>query len=702
MLLSRLGLSWRAAMSSRDLRRNHRGESPRGTEGLPWLAELNSGQRRAVTWGEGPLLIVAGAGSGKTRTLAYRVAYLIATGTPPSRILLLTFTRRAAEEMLRRAGGAVAMGSGSAGRVWGGTFHSVASRLIRMYGEAAGLDKGFTVMDRSDSEDLIDVIRHRLGFAGEKRRFPRKQTLMAIYSRCVNSRQPLGRILKRFYPWCAEWEKEIQHLFQGYVEEKQGMNVLDYDDLLLYWFHLLSDDDMARRMGSLFDHILVDEYQDTNRIQSEILRGMRRYNGNITVVGDDSQSIYGFRAATVRNILDFPKEFQGAKILFLEENYRSTPPILEATNRLIALSTERYSKNLRPTRRGDARPKLVTLLDEREQDEYVVERILEHYEEGIPLRRQAVLFRAAHLSDSLEVELARRNIPYHKYGGLRFLEASHVKDLVALLRIAENPRDELAWFRCLKLLPGVGPGTAARAIRHMKAQGGRPESLRSFTAPPSSREGILGMADLLHDLRSGPELPVTAQVERVRRFYDPLLQELYDNAPIRARDLESLESIASTYPTRGRFLTELQLDPPASTSDLSGPPTRDEDWLVLSTIHSSKGCEWDVVYLIHVSDGCLPSDMSTGSEEEIEEERRLAYVAMTRARDFLYVTRPLRYYHTKHRYSDEHDLSQLSRFLTEEVRSAFDQVDLAQDREDVVLSVEAVRDIQAKMRAMWG
>lgn len=689
-------------MSPNDATRNREGDIPRGAGPFPWLAQLNPQQRRAVTWGEGPLLVVAGAGSGKTRTLAYRVAYLIATGTPPSRILLLTFTRRAAEEMLRRASEAVAMGSEATGRVWGGTFHSAASRLIRIYGKTAGFDGDFTVMDRSDSEDLIDVVRHRLGLVSERRRFPRKQTLMAIYSRCVNSRQPLGKVLKMFFPWCSEWEKEIRRLFKGYVEEKQRMNVLDYDDLLLYWLHLLSQDGTARRLGSLFDHILVDEYQDTNRIQSKILRGMRRFNRNITVVGDDSQSIYGFRAATVRNILDFPKEFPGTKVLYLEENYRSLPPILEATNRLIALSTERYVKTLRPTRRGGARPKLVTLLDEREQDDYVIERILEHYEQGIPLRRQAVLFRAAHLSDSLEVELTRRNIPYHKYGGLRFLETSHVKDLVALLRIAENPLDEVAWFRCLKLLPGVGPATAARAIKHMKAEAAGPESLRSFTAPPSSKESMLEMVDLLHDLRSRPELPVGTQVERVRKFYEPLLQELYDNAPIRARDLESLESISSTYPTRGRFLTELQLDPPASTSDLSGPPSLDEDWLVLSTIHSSKGCEWDVVYLIHASDGCLPSDMSTGSEEEIEEERRLAYVAMTRARDFLYVTRPLRYYHTRHRYSDDHNLSQLSRFLTEEVRAAFDQVDLAQAGKDDLLTVEEVHDIRAEMRAMWG
>jgi len=381
---------------------------------FPWLADLNHRQLEAVTQCSGPLLVVAGAGSGKTRTLAYRVAYLIATGTDPSKILLLTFTRRAAEEMLRRAYEIMGRGGSSDGHVWGGTFHATANRLLRIYGRAIGLDPEFTVMDRSDAEDMLDLIRHELGLDSRDRRFPRKQTCMDIYSRCVNACEQLGDVVKRHFPWCTDCADDLKLLFRRCVERKQEHNVLDYDDLLLYWAHLVSDEAISREMGYRFDQILVDEYQDTNRIQSQILRGMRRYNKNIMAVGDDAQSIYSFRAATVHNILDFPKHFPGARVLTLEQNYRSVIPILEATNLVIAQAKERYAKNLWSTRKGGSRPKLVTCEDEGDQDEFVVRRVLEHYEEGIPLRRQAVLFRAAHLSDSLEVELARRNIGYHK------------------------------------------------------------------------------------------------------------------------------------------------------------------------------------------------------------------------------------------------------------------------------------------------
>jgi len=646
---------------------------------------------------------VAGAGSGKTRTLAYRVAYLIATGTDPSRILLLTFTRRAAEEMLRRASEIIGRSASPNGRVWGGTFHATANRLLRIYGPAAGLEREFTVMDRSDAEDMLDMTRHELGLDSRERRFPRKQTCMDIYSRCVNASEQLVDVLKRHFPWCADCAGDLKLLFRRYVERKQEHNVLDYDDLLLYWAHLVSDDAISREMGSRFDHILVDEYQDTNRVQSEILRGMRRHNQNIMAVGDDAQSIYGFRAATVRNMLDFPKHFPGATVLTLDQNYRSVAPILEATNRVIAQARERYAKDLWSTRKGGARPKLVTSRDERNQDDYVVQRVLEHYEEGIPLRRQAVLFRAAHLSDSLEVELTRRNIPYHKYGGLRFLESSHVKDVIAFLRLAQNPRDEMAWFRSLQLLDGIGPATAARGIRHLAAHRNQPGSLRSLAVPASAAELLGALVAMVEDLTRGPGLPPGAQIERIRSFYDPLLMRLYENPIVRIRDLENLERIASQYRSAGRFLEDLQLDPPASTSDLAGHPTKDEDWLVLSTIHSAKGCEWDVVYLIHAADGFLPSDMCTGTEEEIEEERRLAYVAMTRARDFLYVTWPFRYYHRRQRYGDSHSYAQLSRFIPECVRAMFDEVNMVQvDADEAGPSgVGPERDVRLQLRAMW-
>jgi len=667
-----------------------------------WLSELNPEQRDAVCFGEGPLLVVAGAGSGKTRTLAYRVAYLIATGISPDRILLLTFTRRAAEEMIRRATAIAARGTGVTGQVWGGTFHSVANRILRIYGKAAGLSPDFTVMDQADSEDMIDVTRHDLGLQSREKRFPRKRTCLAIYSRRVNGDESLEEVLNQHFPWCKEWEEELKQLFQGYVKRKQSRNVLDYDDLLLYLAELLADGELARRIGDRFDHVLVDEYQDTNRVQAAILKGLRRNNKNIMVVGDDAQSIYSFRAAAVENMFDFPKDFEGALTVTLERNYRSVPPILESTNQLIAQAKQRYSKDLWSERSQGEKPKLVTCWDERRQDEYVIEKVLEHYEQGVPLRRQAVLFRAAHLSNGLEVELSRRNIPFHKYGGLRFLEAAHVKDLLAFLRVSENPRDEIAWFRLLQLIDGVGPATAARMVAHVADNRHNPAAIADFPAPPAAREGIQAFAMLFTKIRKLESSGPAAEVELVRKTYKAFLEKHYDNASVRLHDLENLEQIATRYRSRRSFLVDLQLDPPVSTSDLAGPPGKDEDWLVLSTIHSAKGCEWDAVYLIHASDGCLPSDMSTGSDKEIEEELRLAYVAMTRARDFLYVCWPMRYYHRWYAMTDRHSYANLSRFFSESVKATMIQETVKPVQgDDDEAGVEGTIDLGARIRAMW-
>ncbi len=667
-----------------------------------WLDDLNPEQRRAVTHGEGPLLVVAGAGSGKTKTLACRVAYLLAQGVAPGRILLLTFTRRAAQEMLRRAAATSERSGRATGRVWGGTFHSTANRLLRIYAKAAGLHRDFTVMDQGDSEDLLDLVRRDLGLQSRERRFPRKETCLSIYSRSVNGSQDLHEVLFDHFPWCASFEKELRGLFAEYVKRKQKRRVVDYDDLLLYWAELVSKPDLGEEIGGRFDHILVDEYQDTNRVQAAILRGMRRKNHNIMVVGDDAQSIYSFRAATVRNMLDFPKEFPGTTIVTLEENYRSVEPILETTNRVIACAAERYTKDLWSARGEGERPRLVTCGDEAEQDEYVIERILDHYDRGIPLRRQAVLFRASHLSASLELELGRRNIPYHKYGGLRFLEASHVKDLVAFLRIAENPRDELAWLRTLELLEGVGPATAGRAIEHVTRHRYSPRALSTFEAPAAAREGIAGLASLMEDLAAAGPLHPASQVERIRVFYDPLLERRYDNSTVRARDLESLERIAAGYRSRRDFLVDLELDPPTSTSDLAGGSREEEDFLVLSTIHSAKGCEWDAVYLVHASEGALPSDFAMGKDEEIEEELRLAYVALTRARDFLYVLWPLRSNRRWYAYADGQGYAQLSRFFPEDVRKTMEEVFLERPvEEDAPSPAQSEDDIAARIRSMW-
>jgi len=670
---------------------------------LAWLNDLNPQQRAAVTHDGGPLLVVAGAGSGKTKTLAYRVAYLIAQGVDPSRILLLTFTRRASEEMLRRASSVIARGTSSIGQVWGGTFHSAANRLLRAYSKVVGLRNDFTVLDQGDAEDAMNMIRHEMGLHSREIRFPRKSTCLSVYSRCVNSGEELPHVLTHDYPWCEQWEDELKEMFRRYVARKQERNVLDYDDLLLYWSYLLSDDRVAEELSKQFEHILVDEYQDTNILQSNILRGMRVTNHKITVVGDDAQSIYRFRGATVRNMLDFPKHFPDATIITLEQNYRSVKPILETANQLISEAPELYSKELWSNRKSGQLPRLVTCKDVTEQDEYVIDRVLRHYEEGIPLRRQAILFRAGHLSDTLEIELSRRNIPYHKYGGLRFLEAAHVKDLVSFLRVLENPRDDMAWFRILQLMDGIGPSTAAKVAAHVAENDNDPRSIRTYTAPPAARESMAGLARLLDELVPIGDKHPAIQVERIRKFYDPLLEKTYDNPGSRIRDLVSLEQISTGYESRQQFLVDLQLDPPSSTGDLAGPPHKDDDWVVLSTIHSAKGCEWDVVYLIHAVDGFLPSDMSTGTREEIEEERRLAYVALTRAKDYLYITRPLRYYHKWYALGDAHSYAQLSRFFTDDVLRTVEKVALDQPPEERVapdLDDVEIR-VQQMLRDMW-
>jgi DNA helicase-2/ATP-dependent DNA helicase PcrA len=637
-----------------------------------WLEGLNPQQRTAVTYGNGPLLIVAGAGTGKTNTLAYRVSYLLSQKIPPERILLLTFTRRAAEEMLKRATSVTAVEASLTRRVWGGTFHSVANRLLRIYSKSVGLSSDFTILDRSDAEDYLNVVRNELSLSTKERRFPRKNTCLSIYSRRVNGNENLEAVLKRDFPWCLTWLTELNTLFREYVQRKQKQNILDYDDLLLYWYYMLQDDALAKTIGDRFDHILVDEYQDTNPIQAGILQGIRQQNNNITVVGDDAQSIYGFRSATVQNMLNFPIQFPGTTIVKLEQNYRSIQPILETTNRVIAQCKERYTKDLWSDRKGGERPQLITCVDETDQDNTVIRKVLEHYEQGIPLRKQAVLFRASSHSASLELALYSHNIPFHKYGGLRFLETAHVKDLISILRLIENTKDEMAWFRILQLLKGVGPVTAQKVFQHLAANGYAPSSLTSLTNLGASKEGIRALVNLVNDIQAmGQSAPAT-QIERIAKFYIPLLECNYEDPIPRAADIEHLGQIASRYDTRQQFLTEIILDPPASTGDLAGPPIKDEDWLVLSTIHSAKGLEWDAVYLIHAADGNLPADMATGSESEIEEELRLTYVAMTRARDFLYVLWPLRYYSRSAGVSDNHSYAQCCRFFTKDVVNTMD------------------------------
>ncbi len=642
------------------------------------LEGLNPQQREAVCHGDSPLLIVAGAGTGKTATLVHRVAHLIAEGVDPRRILLLTFTRRAAAEMQRRVESLLLQleGSGTAQskfrgtRVWGGTFHAISTRLLRQYGKSIGLPPEFTIHDRSDSEDLLNVVRTELDLAKTDKRFPKKGTCMSIYSRCLNARQRLGPALKQYFPWCQEWEDELKKLFDAYVDRKESAAVLDYDDLLLFWDALLADEDAGDRVRARFDCVLVDEYQDTNSLQASILSNLSLEGKGVTVVGDDAQSIYAFRAATVRNILDYPDQFPDTTVIRLEQNYRSTQPILAATNAVIGLAKERYKKDLWSDRDQGERPALVTCESEEDQTEYVIRTILEHRESGVDLRRQAILFRASHHSIMLEAELARRNIPFHKYGGLKFVETAHVKDLMAFLRLAENPRDVVSGSRLLVLLPGIGPTRARELMRMLLDSGGSLAPWRDWKVPSAAARYWPKMIEMFDKL-GDRELDLPAQVNLVRRFYAPILLEKYDNPVPRNRDLEQVEQIASRYRDRQTMLAELTLDPPSSTQDLAGPPHMDDDYLVLSTIHSAKGLEWDAVYVIHAADGNIPSDMATGTPEEIEEERRLLYVALTRAKNSLYVTCPLRYYYHPGRSSDSHGYAQVTRFLPKSIRSHF-------------------------------
>jgi DNA helicase-2/ATP-dependent DNA helicase PcrA len=608
---------------------------------------------------------------------------------------------------------AARLGTSDTGRVWGGTFHAIGNRLLRLHGRALGLTPDFTVLDQADGADVMNLLRDELGYSARERRFPRKDTLAAIYSRTVNAGERLVDVLKRHYPWCLDETEGVREIFRAYTERKRQQHVLDYDDLLLFWKALATSPAAAPQLAAMFEHILVDEYQDTNALQAEILEGMRPVTGprNLTVVGDDAQAIYGFRAATVRNILEFPERFPDSTVIKLERNYRSTPPILAASNAVIALSPQRHEKTLRPTRPGDARPILRACLDEAEQSDAVCRAVLEHREEGVPLKAQAVLFRAAHHSDHLEVELARRNIPFVKYGGLKFMEAAHVKDALACLRILENPFDEVSWFRVLQLPEGMGPASARRLMEELEVRRGDAADAASplsrfleepVAAPKAASAGIRDLRATLGDSLDGDVLPPAGQLARLRTFLEPVIARKYEAASARTRDLEQLELLASESPSRAQFLVDLTLDPPSSTGDLAGPPHMDEDYLVLSTIHSAKGLEWDVVHVVHAADGMIPSDMSTGDDDDIEEERRLLYVALTRARDCLHVTYPQRYYRRPRGLEDPHSYSQRSRFLPDVVLEHFDvlgpQVVTVPKEEP---SITAAADVDAFLAGLW-
>ncbi|VFU10675.1 DNA helicase [Methylocella tundrae] len=682
-----------------------------------YLEALNPEQRRAVEHGAGardcaPLLVIAGAGSGKTNTLAHRVAHLIVNGADPRRILLLTFSRRAAAEMTRRVerisrkviGDSAGVMTDALG--WAGTFHGVGARLLRDYAEAIGLDPAFTIHDREDSADLMNLVRHELGFSKTQKRFPAKGACLSIYSRCVNAELAIGEVLGASFPWCLAWTAELSQLFAAYVEAKQRQNVLDYDDLLLYWAQTMSDPALAADIGERFDHVMVDEYQDTNRLQSSILMALKPTGRGLTVVGDDAQSIYSFRAATVRNILDFPGQFSPpAEIVTLDRNYRSTRPILAAANGVIDLAAERFTKNLWTDRNSQQGPQLVAVRDEADQARYIVERVLENRESGSTLKQQAVLFRTSHHSGPLEVELTRRNIPFVKFGGLKFLDAAHVKDILALLRFVENPRDRVAGFRVMLLMPGVGPASAQRALDHMAAASDPIAALGSAPAPPRASVHWTAFVATVMALR-GRTAGWPAELLCARLWYEPHLERIHEDATPRLADLVQLEQIAAGYPSRERFLTELTLDPPDATSDQAGPPHLDEDYLILSTIHSAKGQEWKSVFVLNVVDGCMPSDLGAGTSDEIEEERRLLYVAMTRARDDLHLIVPQRFFtHVQNARGDRHVYASRTRFIPNALLHLFERTASPTAAAGATVArgpAVGVRiDLGARMRGMW-
>ena len=642
-----------------------------------WLADLNPEQRAAAEHAPGHLLILAGAGTGKTTTLCARVGRLIEDGASPERILLLTFTRRAAREMIARAVALTgAHPGGGARRLAGGTFHAMAHRFVRADAAALGLTVDFGLLDGGDAADLIDLVRQEQGHAETGRRFPRKHTLADVYSRTVNAQRPVREVIEEAFPWCAEHSDAMAGLFRAYTARKRALGVIDLDDLLLFWRALARDPDAGARLAAGFDHVLVDEYQDVNELQVEVVAALAGHGATVTAVGDDFQAIYGFRSASADHLLGFTERFPGAATVLLERNYRGGQPLLDLANAVAAEAEIGIPKTLRAERAGGERPELVFCRDQAQEAAEICDRVLGARERGMLLRDQAVLARTAHDTDLLELELSRRRIPFVKYGGLRYLEAAHVKDFLALLRLTDRITDEMSWFRVLMLLEGVGPARARRCLDHLLAGG-----LLSLTQLPErwagARMQLPTVAQEQGDavaaaLAAGPD------AERLRDALAPIVRAHYVDGAVRIQDLDALCGLARDAGDLRTFVAELLLDPPASSADLAGAALQDEDWLVLSTVHSAKGLEWQAVHVVAAYDGNFPSDLAAGSRESLAEERRLLYVALTRARRSLTVYVPRRYYHRRDR-SDNHGYGKASRFLSAAAQASCDVLHLADD-----------------------
>ena len=615
--------------------------TPHPTFRIDYSAALNAAQLEVACSLDGPILVIAGAGSGKTQTLVYRVARLIEHGIHPSHILLLTFTRRAAQEMLQRVGSLV---GGQSDQVRGGTFHSIGNILLRRYGRSIGLDSSFTIMDRSDAEDVIHLLRSEYGLHEKGRRVPRKNTIAEMFSKTVNTLRPLDDVIFDDYAHFSELIDDLRHLQKAYKNYKAKHSLVDFDDLLVKLDELLSSDAaLQEEVARSFRYMLVDEYQDTNFLQASILQKLASAHNNIMAVGDEAQSIYSFRGATFRNIMDFPNQFPGTRVMKLEENYRSTQPILNLANEVIRGAEESYDKRLFSRRAEGAMPVLVRAEDENAQSRFVAQRILELREEGTSLNDIAVLVRSSYQAFDLEIELGKRGIPFIKRGGMRLMETAHVKDLLAHLRVVENPHDAVSWNRILMLLEGIGPKKSAQLVAQV-VQEATPGPWLVEMAQRMRSTGLGEFAACIERLNDMAASSPADLLSLAMAYYVPILKQRYDDYPKRIRDLEHIQAIAARYDLLQVFLSDLTLEPPnESVAEVDGEPF-DEERLVLSTIHSAKGLEWSCVFLIWLLDGKFPSSYSIFANRELEEERRLFYVAMTRAKHLLYLNYPINIY----------------------------------------------------------
>ncbi len=600
---------------------------------------LNPSQYEAVTQAEGPLLVIAGAGSGKTRVIEYRVLHLVHSGAEPASILLLTFTRKAAKEMISR----VERHEARCKHIEGGTFHSFAYKALRQYAKSLGFTHSFSILDESEAEEAINRCAAKLGFVDREKRFPRKDTLKNIISVSVNKHAHIEDVIKREYPHFLEYAEDIEKLRKEYAEYKINKNYMDYDDLLVYLKLLLENPEMRDRISGKYKYIMVDEYQDTNALQGAITYLLGKSHNNVMVVGDDAQGIYGFRGATHENIMSFPKMFPGCRIIKLEENYRSTQTILDVANTVLENMRNKYSKCLESMRKDiGEKPKILFFKDAYEEAEWIAVKIKEFNDEGTLLADQGVLFRSAYISIPLQAELSKRNIPYQVVGGLRFYETAHVKDVMAHLKIISNPKDEIAWTRVFTLIRGIGAVTSEKILKdttnYSSVKDIVEKSLRGHTAGHKYSAGIIRLNKALKGA-SDDRLTISDKYEIFLEYYGPILKEKFDDWHLRSNDLETLKQVITKYDSLEELLADFAIEAPEKgvwRVDPSKAP--DERPIVLSTIHSAKGLEWNTVFLMGVADGILPVSFALDNEEEIEEERRLFYVGITRAKDRLYLS----------------------------------------------------------------